>query len=185
MRNDKQEQFKALYEKYYAPFCIYAKRYLQDKEIREDIVSDVFAKLWLSDDFVLEEETALPFLKTCVKNSCLNYLKRKTYADDYAQHVEIQLPAYADSPESIYTLDEMYKLLYDAIEKLPEKQRIVFIDTFLNDKKQKEVADELGMSVKTVSRYQMQVIERLRVELKDYLPSLALLSILISNLRNN
>jgi DNA-binding CsgD family transcriptional regulator len=55
----------------------------------------------------------------------------------------------------------------------------------LNDKKQKEVADELGMSVKTVSRYQMQVIERLRVELKDYLPSLALLSILISNLRNN
>lgn len=181
MQDSKQRQFKALYEKYYAPFCVYAKRFLQDKDVREDIVSDVFAKLWLTDDFILHEETALSFLKTCVRNSCLNYLKHQSYTEDYVEHFEERIPLYAESPESIYTLDEMYKLLHEAIEKLPEKQRIVFIETYLNEKKQQEVADELNISVKTVSRYQTQIIERLRGELKEYLPSLALLTILATH----
>ena len=183
MIDSKQQQFKLLYEKYYAPFCIYAKRYLQDKEIREDIVSDVFAKLWLAEDFVLQEDSALSFLKTCVRNSCLNYLKHQSYADDYAKQVEVHAPIYAESPESLYTLDEMYKLLYEAINQLPDKQRTVFIESFLHEKKQQEVANELNVSVKTVSRYQLQIIEKLREELKDYLPSLALFSILISGLK--
>lgn len=183
MQGDKQQQFKELYEKYYAPFCIYAKRFLPDKEVREDIVSDVFAKLWLTDDFVFEEATAVSFLKTCVKNSCINYLKHRTYTDDYARVVEIQEPLYAESPESIYTLDEMYKLLYEAVERIPANQRRVFIETFIHERKQKEVAQELGISVKTVGRYQEQVIGKLREELKDYLPTLALLSILVSNLK--
>ena len=69
------------------------------------------------------------------------------------------------------------------VEKLPDKQRTVFIESFLHEKKQQEVANELNVSVKTVSRYQLQIIEKLREELKDYLPSLALFSILISGLK--
>lgn len=177
---NKELQFRALYEKYYAPFCIYAKRFVEDISIREDIVSDVFAKLWLTEDFIFQENTAISFLKTCVRNSCLNHLKHESYFQDYSEHIERHTPLYAESPESIYTLDEMYQLLYNAVHKLPERECTIFIESFLNNKKQKEIADELNLSAKTISRYQTEIVEKLRRELKDYLPAIALLSILIS-----
>ena len=74
-RHDKEQAFKQLYEEYYAPFCLYAKRFIEDKEAREDIVSDVFASLWDKiDSFELDSDTTLGYIKMCVKNSCLNYL---------------------------------------------------------------------------------------------------------------
>jgi RNA polymerase sigma-70 factor (ECF subfamily) len=178
---NKEHQFRALYQTYYAPFCIYAKRFILDGAVREDIVSDVFYKLWLkSDENILKEEVALSYIKTSVRNNCLNYLKHQTYENDFEEHFEEHIPIYAESPESIYTLDEMYKLLHNALEKLPENQRKVFIESFLNNKKQTEIADELNISVKTVKRYRDQIIEQLRNELKDYMPAMALLSILIA-----
>ena len=45
-KQTKERAFKQLYEEYYAPFCLYAKRFVDDKETREDIVSDVFTSLW-------------------------------------------------------------------------------------------------------------------------------------------
>ena len=58
----KELTFKQLYEEYYAPFCLYAKRFIEDKDTREDIVSDVFASLWDKiDTFDLKSETALGY----------------------------------------------------------------------------------------------------------------------------
>ena len=74
----KELTFKQLYEEYYAPFCLYAKRFIEDKDTREDIVSDVFASLWDKiDTFDLKSETALGYIKMCVKNNCLNFLKHQ------------------------------------------------------------------------------------------------------------
>ena len=69
-RQTKERAFKQLYEDYYAPFCLYAKRFVDDKEVREDIVSDVFTSLWDkldTDSFDLQSETALGYIKMCVK----------------------------------------------------------------------------------------------------------------------
>ena len=49
-KQTKERAFKQLYEEYYAPFCLYAKRFVDDKETREDIVSDVFTSLWRSEE---------------------------------------------------------------------------------------------------------------------------------------
>lgn len=181
METYKNLQFKILYEKYFAAFCIYAKRFLKDKKVREDIVSDVFANLWFkTNEFDLREETAVSYIKTSIKNSCLNYLKHKVYEPSYLEELGENIPVYSESPEKIYTLDEMYKLLYNALQKLPDNLKKVFIESFLKEKKQSEVAEELNLSVKTVSRYQKQIIELLRKELKDYLPALILLYIITS-----
>ena len=69
-RQTKERAFKQLYEDYYAPFCLYAKRFVDDKEVREDIVSDVFTSLWDkldTDSFDLQSETALGYIKMCVR----------------------------------------------------------------------------------------------------------------------
>ena len=81
-KQTKERAFKQLYEEYYAPFCLYAKRFVDDKETREDIVSDVFTSLWDkldTDSFDLQSNTALAYIKMCVKNNCLNFLKHQEY----------------------------------------------------------------------------------------------------------
>lgn len=174
----KELTFKQLYEEYYAPFCLYAKRFVDDKEAREDIVSDVFASLWDkldSDSFDLQSDTALGYIKMCVKNSCLNFLKHQEYEWSYAENIQKKAPIYETEPDSVYTLDELYRMLHETLTKLPENYRNVFMKSFFEGKTHVEIAEEMNLSVKSINRYKQKTMELLREELKDYLPLLLLL----------
>ena len=77
-------------------------------------------------------------------------------------------------PDSVYTLDEMDRMLYGTLNKLPESYRIVFIESFFKGKTHTEIAEELNLSVKSVNRYKQKTLEFLRNELKEYMPLLLL-----------
>lgn len=178
LRQDKEQAFKLLYEEYYAPFCLYAKRYIEDKEAREDVVSDVFTSLWDNiDTFDHNSDTALGYIKMCVKNSCLNFLKHQEYVSSYAESIRKKAPVYETEPDSVYTLDDLYRMLYEALDKLPESYRIVFTESFFKGKTHAEIAEELDISVKSVNRYKQRTLELLRKELKEYMPLIFLLLI--------
>ena len=152
-KQTKERAFKQLYEEYYAPFCLYAKRFVDDKETREDIVSDVFTSLWDkldTDSFDLQSNTALAYIKMCVKNSCLNFLKHQEYEWSYAENIQKKAPVYETEPDSIYTLDELYRMLYETLNKLPENYRTVFIKSFFEGKTHTEIAEEMNMPVERV-----------------------------------
>ena len=170
-KQPKEQTFKQLYEEFYAPFVLYAKRFIDDKETREDIVSDVFTSLWDKiDSFDFQSDTALGYIKMCVKNSCLNYLKHQEYEWNYAEVVQKKAPIYEVEPDSVYTLDELYRMLYETLNKLPESYRTVFIKSFFEGKTHAEIAEEMNLSVKSINRYKQKTMELLRNELKDYLP---------------
>lgn len=173
---NKEQAFKELYEEYYAPFCLYAKRFIEDKETREDIVSDVFTSIWGKiDTFDLQSDTALGYIKMCVRNSCLNFLKHQECEWNYAENIQKKAPVYETEPDSVYTLDELYKMLYETLNKLPENYRIVFMKSFFEGKTHVEIAEEMNLSVKSINRYKQKTMELLRNELKDYMPLLMLL----------
>lgn len=174
--SSKEAVFQRLYENYYAPFCLYAKRFIDAPHLREDIVSDVFATLWYKwDEIGLKPETTLAFLKMCVKNSCLNYIKHTRYEIDYVEIYKKKSPLYEQSPDTIYNLEELYELLYKSLEKLPESYKTVFIKHFFEEKTQVEIAEEMHLSVKSVNRYKQKMLVMLKQDLKDYLPVLLLL----------
>ena len=177
-RQTKERAFKQLYEDYYAPFCLYAKRFVDDKEVREDIVSDVFTSIWDklgTESFDLQSDTALGYIKMCVKNNCLNYLKHQEYEWNYAEIIQKKAPIYETEADSVYTLDELYRMLYETLNKLPENYRTVFVKSFFEGKTHAEIAEEMNLSVKSINRYKQKTMELLRNELKDYLPLFLLL----------
>ena len=142
----------------------------------EDIVSDVFTSLWDKiDSFDFQSDTALGYIKMCVKNSCLNYLKHQEYEWNYAEVVQKKAPIYEVEPDSVYTLDELYRMLYETLNKLPESYRTVFIKSFYEGKTHAEIAEEMNLSVKSINRYKQKTMELMRNELKDYLPLFLLL----------
>ena len=174
----RKEIFKRLYMTYSPSLYVYAKRYVESPEIREDIVCDVFARLWLKGEaFLLKEDTALAYLKNSVRNACLNHLRSFRSAENFLVN-QTKAPSYAQSPEDIYTLHELYSKLYNAISKLSDEEKAVFHELFVLEKKSTEVALNLDVSSKTVQRSKKKILDFLKKELQENLPALTLLAIL-------
>lgn len=175
-QREKEKIFRALYQQYYAPFCLFARHFIDSAAICEDIVSDVFVNMWSRIDSIdLLSDTTPAYIKMCVRNSCLNHIKHKNYTQEYEQESRFAECIYEENPDKVYSLDELYKMLYETLEKLPEDYRQVFIKTFVEGKKREEIAREMNISVKSVGRYKQKTIDLLRSELKDYLPVILML----------
>lgn len=173
---EKEKQFRALYQQYYAPFCLFARHFIDCAAICEDIVSDVFVNMWSRIDTIDLTATTTPaYIKMCVRNSCLNHIKHKSYSQQYEEESKFAETIYEENPDKVFSLEELYKMLYETLEKLPESHRQVFVKTFVEGKKREEIAQEMSLSVKSVGRYKQKTIDFLRSELKDYLPVILLL----------
>lgn len=176
-RKEKEQYFRRMFEEFYPPFCLYAKRFIDNKEVREDIVSEVFAKVWEKIDAnELTMDTAVAYIKVSVRNLCLNHLQHQMHEWNYTEwRLQAHTPAYATSPDKIYTLDELYTLLYETLGKLPQHHRQVFLKSFIENKTHAEIARDMDISIKSVNRYKQKVMAMLREELKDFLPVILLL----------
>lgn len=166
---DDKQAFQLLFELYYAALCLYAKRYIDDRAAREDIVQDIFCALWEKRKFIDISTSAKNYLLTAVKNFSLNQLRKQGHSDDYVNRMTLQT-GYDEHPHNLYTLHELESLLDKALQQLPEPYRIAFVMNRLELKKTSEIAEVLGVSVRTVERYRDRAVQILQQELKDYLP---------------
>ncbi|MGM9753566.1 MAG: sigma-70 family RNA polymerase sigma factor [Candidatus Cryptobacteroides sp.] len=175
--NQKAVHFKELYEMHYASFCLYAKHFINSAEICEDIVSDVFAGLWNRMNALDPGDTlTVAYIKVCVKNACINYIKHRLHEKDFVQFIEHKAPVYElDGRDEVYSLDQLYHELFKTLEQLPQNYREVFLKTYMENKTMDEIAAELNVSSKSVLRYKQKVLELLKEKFKDYLPLLLVL----------
>lgn len=142
---NKNHGLKLLFKRYYKPLCVFAFKYLDDLDLSEDIVQEIFIKIWERDIF--EEQTNLSaFLFTSVKNLSISHLRKVSpcYIDCFEEDIAIEE---YNSEEDIL---ERNRILMEAIENLPEKTREVFKIVVFDNLKYKEVAEELNISVNTV-----------------------------------
>jgi RNA polymerase sigma-70 factor (ECF subfamily) len=164
--------FRQMFEHYYSDLCIYAKRFIQDLETREDIIQDMFCAVWMSRKNIDFSLPVTNYLITSVKYHCLNYL-RKHKANEIDNSIIIEnIPVYAEDNEGIFMLHELEDLFARTLASLPEQYRIAFEMSRLENKSTSEIAEKLGISVRTVERYRNKATEILRTQLKDYLPLL-------------
>ena len=167
--------FQQMFEHYYANLCTYAKRYIQDLNTREDIVQDVFCAIWINRRKIDCNQAVTNYLVTSVKHHCLNHL-RKHQGKDLQTEAELEkIPAYADDNEAMYMLHELEGMLTRTLASLPEEYRIAFEMSRMENKSTTEIAEALGVSIRTVERYRNKAIDILKKELKDYLPLICLL----------
>lgn len=173
---NKEKEFKGLFKEYYGPFCLYARRFIYDDRECEDIVQSAFASLWKNFHAVdPQSPSAIGYIKTTVRNRCLDWLKHKKYESGYVDDCLNKTPSYADSPEQVLGASEMYRELIDILESLPETERKSFLAAYSEGRSQDEISKSLGISVKTVGRYNKKVMDILRSHFKDYLPILLIL----------
>lgn len=176
---DDKDAFRLLFEYYYAPLCFYAKKFIKDKATREDVVQDVFFYVWEKRKSIIVNISVKSYLISSVKNNCLNHLRKQGYLREYQNKFVENATNHAENMDELYNLQELQELLAKTLEKLPEAYRLAFILSRMEGKKNTEIAEIMGVSIRTVERYRNRAIKILKNELKDYLP-ISLIIMLIS-----
>lgn len=178
---DDRNGFKDIFQEYFQPLCHLSLHYLEDKEEAKEVVQNAFMKLWEIRMELDVNSNIRNFLFTIVKNNCLNSLKRKQIL--LKHHEKIIWMELHYQYESLSRIGDDYmeikelKLKIDlAIKNLPEHVRIVFEMSRLEELKNREIAEKLGITLKTVEAHLTKALKILRNDLKDYLPIIAVIS---------
>jgi len=167
--------FEEIYNTYFPVLCNYAKSIIKDQTLAEDVVSEVFLKLWEKRDIALFEGSLKSYLYRSVYHQCLNELKHVRVQDKYRDFFLHHLPLIedgADYPLSGVIENEINTILHKTIEQLPEQCRKIFVMSRIDGMKHEEIALKLGVSINTVRTQIHRALEKLRIELKDFLPLL-------------
>lgn len=176
-----KEDFQNIFRMYYTPLCHLSNSYLEDEDEAKSIVQEAFLKLWEVRESLNSDSNLRNYLFTLVKNNCLNILKRKQILLKHHEKIKwlemrYQYQSLERMGSEYLEFDELKEKIETAIKNLPEHCRIVFEMSRFEELKNREIADKLGVTQKTVEAHLTKALKILRSELKDYLPVIAIIS---------
>ncbi len=170
---DDESAFKVLFFDFFPTLCVFAHRYIDDWNTCEDIVQETFFKIWKNRKTIEINTSSRNFLITSVRNLCVDYIRKQDSASMWQERE--QAKSQTDSTEDLYSHIELEEMLTNALSKLPENVKEVFELNRFEGKTYKEIAEQKGISIKTVEAQMTKALKVLRIELKDYLPIFILL----------
>jgi len=166
-QSGKVSAFDQIFNKFYSPLCYFGSRIVQDKFTAEDLVQDIFVKLWHKNEDFDSLETIKSFLYVSVRNACLNYIEKSKVKAKHANYVISQGQVEEETILHSIIEAEILREIFDTVDTLPEQCRKVIRMTFEEGKKPKEIADELGITVSTVNNQKMRGLGLLKNRLSD------------------
>lgn len=153
--------FERLFREHYAALCNYAHTFLGDAAQAEDVVQDVFIRLWRERARIEVHTSQRSYLYASVRNKSLNILKHRAVE----QHHNPRLAAFFDElarEEYSEEEDKCLMRIREAILALPPQCHAVFIMVALDGRKYREVAQGMGISINTVRSHMMKAYRLVR-----------------------
>ncbi|WP_455641322.1 RNA polymerase sigma-70 factor [Parabacteroides sp.] len=175
--------FENFYITWYSRVKHFACDYVLSEEEAENITQDVFLEFYQKRDSLDFHINIIAYLFTSVKNKSIDYLRRKLLEQEATskmqEEFDLSFRMKFDSLEAFnlegLSEDNIKDIIEKALASLPERCREIFVMGKIEGKKQKEIAEELGISIKTVECQMTIAYKKLREELKNYLPLLLFL----------
>jgi len=168
IQEKKVEAFEELYSLYYADITVFAQTYVYQQDVAEDLVQECIYTLWESAHSQHINKSLKSYLYSAVRNKCLNHLRHLQVEDKYRSK-EMHAIQFSGSYD-IVDDEELIGKIKAAIEDMPEKSRLAFKMSVLQDMKYKEIAEELDLSINTVKDHMKRAYRFLReYRFDDYL----------------
>jgi RNA polymerase sigma-70 factor, ECF subfamily len=158
--------FERLFRQYYAPLCLFARRFVSDRDDCEEIVQGFFTSLWEKREAISITTSVKSYLFGSVRNRCLNHIKHQKIKQEYANE-RLSHPDEELDYSKYYLEIDLQQKIEKSIEALPPRRREIFILNREQGLKYREIADQLGISVKTVETQMGQALKELREQLKE------------------
>jgi len=164
--------FEVNFRKYYSPLCGFAYTKLQSSDIAEEIVQDVFVNLW-DKRSVLDITYFKSYLYTSVNNSVLNHFKHEKVKREHK--AEMKVVGEEATEDDTMEFTELQSKLAALVAAMPEQRQKVFKLAKMEGLKYKDIAEKLGVSIKTVENHMGKALSYLREHLQDFYVLLPLL----------
>ena len=159
--------FEVLFRSHYRPLCAFAMQYVKDGDKAEDLVQDLFFRLWMDREKTKVTTSLKAYLFQAVRNRCLNAVKVQGRVRSLNEEADDGIDEDVRTEEEH---SERAARVNAAIELLPEERRRVFKMSRHEGLKYQEIAERLGISVKTVENQMGKALKTLREELADLMP---------------
>jgi RNA polymerase sigma-70 factor (ECF subfamily) len=175
IKNGNEISFESLFNAYCQKLINFSRRYVQEKDIAENIVQDVFVNLWINRSNLDYTKSIKSYLFTAAKNNSYKHLRHLNVERSYS--ISKSQDTVEQNPQVDIETNERSKLVNHEIEKLPDKCREIFVMSKFDKFKYSEIADILDISIKTVETQMGRALKKLKENLKH------LIIILIYNLK--
>jgi RNA polymerase sigma-70 factor (family 1) len=167
----KKEEFKALFDAHFEDVRRYVLYRSGNDEIATDIAQDTFLRLWEKQITVDPKKVKGLLFKIAGDLYITHYRKEKVAFNFFAT---FQPNHKSTTPEDEINFQELKNAYDTALKSMPEKQRTVFLMNRIDDLKYKEIANQLGLSVKAIEKRMSQALDHLKIHLKDKISGLIL-----------
>ncbi len=178
--------FEELFKQTFPRMLGYCNLFIHDQAQANDLVQECFVKLWEKRTTIKSTQSIESLLFVMLRNKCLNYLRDQKLRD-FEKNIELLKE---NELQHLYQLDfigkeektleeSLIEAIRESVEKLPEKRKLVFTKTKIEGKKNKDVADELGISLKAVEKHLHQAKEQIRTEVLEKFPLLYVVIVLM------
>jgi RNA polymerase sigma-70 factor (ECF subfamily) len=168
IRQGDTRQFESLFRSSYVSLVKYAKTLVRDHDTAEEIVQDLFFRLWKDKEKLHIESSLNGYLFRAVHNRCLHYIGHTRVVEKYAREMAVSEPERYNSPNDILHYRELQAKIATVLERLPEKCGKIFCMSRFEGLKYSEIAERLSVSIKTVEANMGRALKEFRKALAEY-----------------
>jgi RNA polymerase sigma-70 factor (ECF subfamily) len=167
IRQGDVQQFESLFRSSYVSLVRYAKTLLKDQDTAEEIVQDLFFRIWKDREKIKIESSLNGYLFRSVHNRCLHFIEHNRIVEKHAEEMSFRQPESPESPSDILNYKELQAKIANILEKLPERCGQIFCMNRFEGLKYIEIAEKLSVSVKTVEANMGRALKEFRKELTE------------------
>ncbi len=184
LRNSDEAAFRIIYNNYSSKLYYFVLEFIPLKDAAENIVQDTFVTLWNRRKDLKDDTNLASYLFTGAKNNALYRLRDKKYRQKLfsnamdVSELNLNTDALTTVDTSAFAFQEIEQIIQETLGNLPPQCRKVFELSRLQEMKNKEIAEELNISVRTVEAHISKGLKAFKIALKDYLPLVAYLFVL-------
>lgn len=159
-----KSSFKNLFELHYSPLCNFAYRITDDIDQAEDIVQDIFVKVWNDPDLLDGNKNINSYVYSMVRNRALEVIRRENISQKINQQLEYIQNNAADTNVEEEEIEKLLLLeqIYVSIRQLPPKCSEVFTLSKVNGLTYVQIAEKMNISVKTVENHMGKALRLMR-----------------------
>jgi len=165
-QGDKQE-FEKLFRSSYVSLVRYAKRILKDHDTAEEIVQDLFFRLWQDRGNLMIESSLNGYLFRSVHNRSLHFLEHQKVVDRHAGEIAASADQTAEPVTEAIYYSELQSKVARVLERLPERCSVIFRMSRFEGLKYNEIAEKLSVSLKTVEANMGRALKEFRKVLAE------------------
>ena len=171
LQKGNERAFDAIFKQYYKPLCQFSYSFIRDQNTAENLVQEVFAKLWEKRGNIIHIDNLLSYLMGMVRNQSIDFLRKEKNSSKIYNNLRPEKSE--NTTEDQISKNEFEEKLLKSITNLPERCRTAIEMSRFDGFSNKEIAQKMDISVKGVEALIGRSLKLLRSELQEFLPSLS------------